>query len=275
MALTSRRSFLGICAACAQASLLSPAWVVAQRQSVPHPPDAGVVDDLVAANRILANEQVLDAYGHVSVRHPRMPDRFLLARSIAPELVTSADILEYDLDGNAIDARGRTSYKERFIHSEIYRARQTVGAIVHCHTPSLIPFGVVGQPLRPIYHQSAFIAAGVPVFDIRSAAGMTNMLIEDARLGKSLATALGDKPAALMRGHGAVIVADTIPTVVGRSVYLDMNARLQAEAMALGGNVTYLDPEEARLYAASDNYQRAWDLWKRKVAGAIASPKGR
>jgi ribulose-5-phosphate 4-epimerase/fuculose-1-phosphate aldolase len=225
-----------------------------------------VIEDLVAANRVLAEEQILDGFGHVSARHPGIADRFLLARSVAPELVTATDIMEYDLDANPSDARGRTSYRERFIHSEIYRARADVNAVVHCHTPSLIPFGVSGIALRPIYHQSSFVAEGVPVFEIREAAGMTNMLIGDARLGLALARTLGRKPAALMRGHGAVVVGDTIPTAVGRSVYLDLNARLQAQAMALGGTITYLEAEEARLYMADgNNYDRAWELWKRKA----------
>jgi ribulose-5-phosphate 4-epimerase/fuculose-1-phosphate aldolase len=227
---------------------------------------AEVIDDLVAANRVLAEEQILDGFGHVSARHPGIADRFLLARSVAPELVTATDIMEYDLDANPSDARGRTSYRERFIHSEIYRARADVNAVVHCHTPSLIPFGVSGIALRPIYHQSSFVAEGVPVFEIRESAGMTNMLIGDARLGLALARTLGRKPAALMRGHGAVVVGDTIPTAVGRSVYLDLNARLQAQAMALGGTITYLEAEEARLYMADgNNYDRAWELWKRKA----------
>ncbi len=226
---------------------------------------ADLVADLVAANRILAREQVLDGFGHVSVRHPGTRDHFLLARSVAPALVEPADILEYDLDANPVKAGGPASYKERFIHSEIYRARGDVNAVVHCHTPSLIPFGVTGVPLRPIYHQSAFVADGVPIFEIRRAAGMTDMLIEDKSRGRALAETLGPGPAALMRGHGAVVVGGSIPTVVGRSVYLDMNARLQAQAMALGGPITYLEPDEARLYNASNNYDRAWDLWKREL----------
>src|SRR5215510_2108083 len=224
-----------------------------------------VVGDLVAGNHILANENVLDGYGHISARHPQNKDRFLLSRSLAPESVTAADIMEHDLNGAPIDAKGRAPYKERFIHSEIYRARPDVRAVVHCHTPSLIPFGVVKVPLRPMYHQSAFLAAGVPVFEIRDAAGMTNMLVETAPLGAALAKTLADKPAALMRGHGAVVVADTIPNVVGRSIYLEINARVQAQAIALGGPITYIDPEEARKYAASDNYSRAWELWKKKA----------
>ena len=162
--------------------------------------------------------------------------------------------------------RGRTAYKERYIHSEVYRARPDVNAVVHCHTPSLIPFADSTVPLRPMYHQSAFLAAGVPVFEIRQAAGMTNMLVETAALGRALAKSLADKPAVLMRGHGAVVIADTILNVVGRSIYLDSNARIQAQAIALGGKITYIDPEEAKKYAASDNYSRAWELWKRKAA---------
>ena len=146
-------------------------------------PPADLISDLVAGNHILASENILDGYGHISVRRPQNKDRFLLSRSIAPESVTAADILEYGLDGEPIDPKGKTSYKERFIHSEIYRARPDVNAVVHCHTPSLIPFGVTKKPLRPMYHQSAFLAAGVPVFEIRDAGGMTNMLVETAALG--------------------------------------------------------------------------------------------
>jgi HCOMODA/2-hydroxy-3-carboxy-muconic semialdehyde decarboxylase len=231
------------------------------------PAPADLIGDLVAANHILATEGIVDGYGHVSVRSPRNKERFFLSRSIAPESVTAADVLEHGLDGEAIDPKGKTSYKERYIHSEIYRARPDVNAVVHCHAPSLIPFGVTKVPLRPMYHQSAFLAAGVPVFEIREAGGMTNMLVETAALGRALAKTLGDKPAALMRGHGAVVVADTIPNVVGRSIYLEINARVQAQAIALGGPITYIDPEEAKKYAASDNYSRAWELWKKKAAG--------
>ncbi len=224
-----------------------------------------LTDDLVAANHVLATENILDGYGHVSVGSPQNPARFFLSRSLAPESVAAADILEYGIDGEPVDAKGQRSYLERFIHSEIYRARRDVNAIVHCHTPSLIPFGVTKKPLRPMYHQSAFLAAGVPVFDIRDAAGMTNMLVETPALGRALAKVLADKPAVLMRGHGAVVVADTIPNVVGRAIYLDLNARIQLQAVELGGPITEVSPEEARKYEASDNYSRAWELWKKKA----------
>jgi ribulose-5-phosphate 4-epimerase/fuculose-1-phosphate aldolase len=142
-----------------------------------------------------------------------------------------------------------------------------VRAIVHCHTPSLIPFAASDVPLRAMYHMAAFVAEGVPVFDIRKAGGVTDLLVRNAALGRALARSLGQKPAALMRGHGAVVVASSIPAVVGRSVYLDVNARTQAQAIALGGTVTYVEADEAKLRMGDTNeYSRAWDLWKRKVA---------
>jgi HCOMODA/2-hydroxy-3-carboxy-muconic semialdehyde decarboxylase len=236
------------------------------------PPSAGsvepqLIEDLVAANRILADQGVLDGWGHVSVRHPRNPNRYLLSRSRAPELISAEDIMEFDLDSNAVDARGRPLYTERFIHGEIYKARPDVVAIVHTHAPALIPFGISKVPLKPVYHRSAFIAAGVPVFEIRERAGMTDMLIRDQALGRALADALGNHPAALMRGHGAVVVGPSLQRVVGRSIFLPLNATLQMQAAALGGPVTYLDPEEARKIEEREGYglARAWEAWKRKA----------
>jgi ribulose-5-phosphate 4-epimerase/fuculose-1-phosphate aldolase len=230
--------------------------------------------DLAIANRVLANEGVLDGFGHVSVRHPGRPDRFLLARSVAPALVEPADILEYGLDGEPIDLRDRASYLERFIHSEIYRARPDVGAIVHCHTPSLLPFAASDVPLRAIFHMAAFVALGAPVFDIRVAAGTTDLLVRNAALGRALAKTLADKHVVLMRGHGAVVVAPTLPAVVGRSVYLDVNARAQIQAIGLGGKVSYVEPDEAKLRMADPNeYARAWELWKRKVEQAAGESR--
>jgi ribulose-5-phosphate 4-epimerase/fuculose-1-phosphate aldolase len=234
------------------------------------PVDSALIDDLVAANRILVDQGVLDGYGHVSVRHPADPQRYLMSRSIAPELVTAADVMEYDLDSNPVDARGRATYLERFIHGEVYRARLDVKAVVHDHSPSVIPFGVSTAPLRPLYHMSAFLGGGVPVFDIKTASGQsTDMLVRTAALGKSLAQTLGTRPVALMRGHGAVVVGASLPLVVFRAVYTEMNARLQAQAMALGGPVTYLDDEEARRAEASvgGTVPRPWELWRRKALG--------
>ena len=225
-----------------------------------------LVGDLVYANRILYDQGVLDGFGHVSMRDPRSPERFLLARSMAPALVKAADILVYDRDGAPLNAGDRRVYLERFIHAAIYRARPDVLAIVHSHSPSLIPFGVTGTPLRPLYHMSAFLGAGAPIFDIRDVAGATDMLISDNQLGDALAKTLGDRTVVLLRGHGAVNVGTSIPQVVFRAVYTETNARLQAEAMRLG-TITYLSPEEAAKAAAALDGQllRAWDLWKARI----------
>ena len=237
--------------------------------------NAGQIDDLVSANHILYLEGVVDGFGHVSVRDERDPECFLLARSIAPAGVTASDIMAFGLDGEPLDARGRKPYLERYIHSEIYRARPDVSAIVHSHSPSLIPFGVTGTQLRPLYHMSAFLGAGAPVFEIREAGGpATDMLIRDRKLGAALAKSLGPAAFALMRGHGSVAVAGTLKQVVYRAIYAEINARLQAEAMRLG-EVTYLnDAEAAGATRANDEViDRPWDLWKIKAKGSKPKPK--
>src|SRR5215510_8200590 len=191
-------------------AVLWPVWhapALAQAQSGSGAPvEPAVIEDLVAANRILADQGVLDGFGHVSMRHPANPANLLMSRSLAPALTTAADILEYDADCNAVDDRGRASFLERFIHCEIYRARPDVKSVIHTHSPGVVPFAASTVPLRPMYHVAGFLAAGVPVFEIRNVAGMTNMLIANATLGKALAETLGDKAVVLMRGHGNVVV---------------------------------------------------------------------
>jgi HCOMODA/2-hydroxy-3-carboxy-muconic semialdehyde decarboxylase len=228
-----------------------------------------LTDDLVTANRILAMEGVLDGYGHVSVRSETNPNRYYLSRSLAPDLVEAGDVLEFDLDSKPIDPQGRTSYIEAFIHGEIYRARPDVNAVIHTHAPALIPFGVTDVPLRPIYTMGAFIGGGVPIFDIRTAtAETTDLLIRNAALGRALAQALANHGAALMRGHGAVVVGASLQDAVGRSVYLQINAALQLQAITLGGSIQYLDTDEARkLETIPNRYSRAWEMWKRKAMG--------
>jgi HCOMODA/2-hydroxy-3-carboxy-muconic semialdehyde decarboxylase len=257
------------------AALLLAAPLPARAQSAP-PVSAGPADpqriaDLVAANRILAQQGVLDGWGHVSVRHDKDPNRFLLARAIAPELVTADDIMEYDLDGNPVDQRSRNMYSERFIHGQIYKARPDVIAVVHNHAPALIPFGVTGVPLMPVYHRAAFVSGGVPVFEIRQAGGDTDMLIRNNELGRALAVALGDHAAALLRGHGAVVVAPSLPMVVSRSIFLVLDANAQAEAMQLahGKPITYLSAAEAKRINDREGYglMRAWEAWKMTAAG--------
>ncbi len=237
---------------------------VAKAQTVPGLQRKNLIDDLVAANHILASEGILDGYGHVSVRDPANPNHYFLSRSLAPGLVTAADIIEYDLDSNAINDT-RQSYRERFIHGEIYKARPDVMAVVHDHSPAVIPFSVSSVRLRAVSHMAAFIGDGVPVYEIRDVDGMTDMLVSNTKRAQALVKALGDHPAVLLRGHGAAVVGGTVKEVVGRAYYLDLNARLQEQAMLLGGKVTYFEPEEAKKTAPQDGYVRAWDVWKRKA----------
>ena len=243
----------------------------------PAPPSAievaapAVLDDLVAAGRILVDQGVLDGFGHVSLRHPNNPQHFLMSRSVAPALATPSDIIEHDLDGQGIAVNGRTLFLERFIHAEIYRTRPDVMAIVHCHSASLIPFSVSSVPMRAMFHNSAFLAAGVPVFEIRTAIGgapaMTDMLVSNAALGRALAVTLSDKAVVLMRGHGAVITAPTLPLAVFRAVYTEANARMQQQAIALGGPYTTLTPEEGVLADKVNAVisARPWELWRKKA----------
>jgi ribulose-5-phosphate 4-epimerase/fuculose-1-phosphate aldolase len=234
--------------------------------------DKALIDDLVIANHILAEQGVLDAFGHVSVRHPRDPQRFLMSRSLAPALVQAGDVMAYDLDGNAVDPRGRTSFLERFIHSEIYRARPDVKAIVHSHAPAVIAFGATQTPLRPITLVAAFLPPRVPVFEIRRTAGMTNMLVSNPQLGHALAETLGSNAVALMRGHGMVVVAPTLPLAVYRAVYTMVDARLETEAISLGGPVTFLEPQEAENAnkTLDQVHLRAWELWKLEAQGHLS-----
>jgi ribulose-5-phosphate 4-epimerase/fuculose-1-phosphate aldolase len=230
--------------------------------------------DLVAAYRILAEHGVIDAYGHVSLRSPRDPQRYFLARSLAPERVTAADLMEYDLDSRPLDAAGRESVLERFIHGEIYRARPEVQCVVHNHSPSVVPFSVTGVPMKALYHMAAFIGDGLPTFEIRDVRQGTDLLIKDSSLGKALARTLAAKPAALMRGHGSVVVGENLPRAVGRSIYLEQSARMQMQALLLagpGGTVTYFDQAEVQASVARQDYVRAWPLWRDKALAKLAA----
>ena len=223
------------------------------------------LEDLVAAYRILAEHGVIDAYGHVSMRSPDNPKRYFIARSLAPEIVQVEDIMEYDLDSKPLDERGRESVRERFIHGEIYKARPEVVAVVHNHSPSVIPFSVTGVPMKPIYHMASFIGDGVPNFEIRKVAKGTDLLVKTPALGAALAKTLGKSSAALMRGHGSVTVGENIARAVGRSIYLEQSARLQMQAMTLSKKVTYLDAGEVKASAPVQDYKRAWPMWREKA----------
>jgi len=224
--------------------------------------------DLVIASRTLAEHGVIDAYGHASARSEANPQRYLMARNLAPELVTEADILEYDLESNPINAGGIAVYNERFIHGEICKLRPDVKAIVHNHSHAVIPFSCTGVALQPIFHMSAFIGLGVPGWDIRDARKGSDLLVRDAFLGEHLARTLGKHPAVLMRGHGSTVVGENIQRAVGRSIYLDINARMQMQAIAIANGerpIVFMDEAEVAANVSWQNYERAWDLWKRKV----------
>jgi len=220
-----------------------------------------LIDDLVIADHILAEQGVLDAFGHVSARHPKNPQRFLMSRSLAPALVKAEDVMEYHLDGNAVDPKGRTSFLERFVHSQIYRTRPDVNAIVHSHAPAVIAFGTTQTPPRPITLVAAFLPQRVPIFEIRRVAGMTNML--EPALGTRAGGDLGANSVALMRGHGMVVAASS----VALAVYTLVDARLETDAISLGGPLTFLEPQEAE---SADKmldqiHLRAWELCKREA----------
>ena len=238
------------------------------------PPSGGEVAgellaDLAAASRILAAQGVVDGFGHVSMRHPSAPGRYLMARAVAPALVVPDDIIEYTLDSEACNALGRKSFLERFIHGEVYKARPDVKAVVHSHSPSVVPFGLVRAKMQAMFHNAAFLAAGVPVFDIRDKFGATNMLVGDGSKGEALAETLGARDVVLMRAHGSVACGTSLQTAVFRAVYTEVNARMQhwATALAAGEPLAALDEEEGRL--ADEVNQgaglRAWDLWRAEI----------
>lgn len=228
---------------------------------------ASTLDDLAAASRILVDQGVFDAAGHVSMRHPEHPERFLMSRSLAPQLVTPDDIMEFTLDSEPCEARGRTPFIERYLHGEIYRARGDVMAVAHGHSPSVIPFGLVSTPMRATYHNAAFLAYGVPVFDIRARFGTTDIVINSAARGAALAETLDDKVIVLLRAHGFVAVGPTLPAAVFRAIFTEVSARVQLQAEGLGGPIASLDLEEGRKADAINlaTVGRSWELWKRRV----------
>ncbi len=233
------------------------------------PANPAMIDDLVASNRILYDQGVVDGFGHVSARHDKNPNRYLLARSMAPALVTADDIMEFDLDSTPVDQRGRAVYLERFIHGEIYKLRPDVLAIVHSHSPAVLPYANTKVQLRPMNHIAGFLGGGVPVFEIRDVAGpASNMLISNGKLGHALATTLGQHPVALMRGHGSVAAAQSVRHVMFRAIYTEVNARSESDALRIGDPIFLNDGEaEAAMKTNDGLVDRPWELWKRRVVG--------
>ena len=228
--------------------------------------DPQVAVELVAANHILAHNGVLNSFGHVSVRDPRDPNRYLQSQAIAPRDVTAADLITFDLDSNPLNARGREPYRERYIHGMIYQARPDVHAVVHSHSPTIIPFSVTEKPLRAIFHNGHFLGQGTPVWEIRDHAGeQNNMLVLSNELGRSLAKALGQGSVVLMRGHGNAVAGPNLKTTVFRAIYTEVNAKLQMQAVMLGGPITFLNEYEEK---KSQNVDRPWDTWLKQVGAA-------
>jgi HCOMODA/2-hydroxy-3-carboxy-muconic semialdehyde decarboxylase len=256
------------------AKISSPRTAATQRRASERKLDPDFVDDLVAAYRTLASLNVLDAFGHVSVRDPRNPNRYLMSRSIAPEAVTAEDILLLDLDSQTVDRKDEDKllYRERFIHGEIYKVRPDINAVVHSHSPTVVPFTVTRAKLRPLLHNAGFLGYGAPLFEIRKHAGnATDLLVETPELGKALARSLGkDAAVVLMRGHGDSVVGPTLRDAVFRAYYTEVNARLQLQAITIGGPINFLTKEEAitsskaMLRAAA----RPWALWRAKALAA-------
>ena len=226
-----------------------------------------LIDDLVAASRILAQHEVVDAYGHVSARSDKRPDHFVMSRSLAPALVTAPDLMELDADSEPLAGDKRKGFLERYIHGEIYRARPEVMAVVHSHSASVIPFGATRTKLRPIYHMGSFLWSGTPVFEIRKVREQNDLLIRDRPLGKALAGTLAGCNCVLMRGHGMTVIGDSVPEAVFRAIYTEMNARLQLQAMQLEGPIEFLSDEEGRRSSAANRgtLERPWELWKKKA----------
>lgn len=242
--------------------------------SAPAPKSGGpvarsVLEDIAAASRILAEQGVVDGFGHVSLRHPDAPDRFLMSRALAPALVTPDDIMEFTLDSVACEDKGRSGFLERFIHGQIFKARPDVMAVAHSHSPSVIPFGLIDTPMRAMFHNAAFLNEGVPVFDIADEFGPTDMLVGNNEKGVALAKCLGQHSVCLMRAHGSVAVGPSLPMAVFRAVYTEVNARVQTAAtlMSGGGRIAGLNGEESVLADEVNRGAglRAWELWRKRV----------
>jgi HCOMODA/2-hydroxy-3-carboxy-muconic semialdehyde decarboxylase len=231
--------------------------------------EPSLLRDLVIANRILAQHGVLDAFGHVSIRHPEHPGQYVISRSLSPAYVTEADLQCYLIGGQLVSGDERPGYSERAIHAAVYEARPDVLAVCHNHSPSVIPFGVTGVPLRPLIHAGALIGADIPTWDIADEWGDTDLLVRTMDQGRSLARTLGPRTTALMRGHGSVVVGPNLRVITGACIYLERNALLQMQAMAMG-TVHYLTPGEVE--AASNMLQepvvsnRTWHAWSERVA---------
>jgi ribulose-5-phosphate 4-epimerase/fuculose-1-phosphate aldolase len=236
-----------------------------------------IVEDLVAANHILAAQGVVDAFGHISARHPQKPDRFLLSQAKSPELVEVNDIMEFTLKGLAVDSQGRKGYLERFIHGGLYEVRPDIQSVVHSHSRSVIPFGITGEKLRPVVHSCGTIGSEVPVWDAQHSFGDTDLLVSNTSMGLDLARAFGNGNCALMRGHGSTVAGKSIREAVYTAFYLEVNAELQLQASRLG-KIAFLTHGEiekvnSRLSRGKpgEGFDRFWEYWCRRAGGTFST----
>lgn len=258
---------------------LSPSQIGNEDSTSHSDSDAQRVSDVVTGNHILFDQGVVDGFGHISARCVKNPAHFWLSQSRAPGIVSKDDILEFDQDSQPVDGRGRPLYSERFIHGEIYLARPDVISVVHSHSTAVIPFGVTGVPLRPVIHTAGFLPQVTPVFEIRDTAGEDNgILVSTNQLGAALAKALGKSPVVLMRGHGDTVVGPSVKAAVYRAVYVQLNAQVEAEALALGGGkVTYLNAMEAanvNKMTEGNGLERVWQIWEARANANLAPLNG-
>jgi HCOMODA/2-hydroxy-3-carboxy-muconic semialdehyde decarboxylase len=234
------------------------------------------LEELVTANHILAREGVVDSFGHISIRHPDNPDRYLLSCSRAPECIKVEDLMEFTLEGEAVDPKGRDPYAERAIHGSVYELRPDINAVVHNHSPNVIPYGVTGTPLKPLLHMAAGMGSDMPIWDSRTHFGDTTLLVTTMDMGRDLASMLADNRAALMRGHGCVVVGKSVREVVFSSIYLEMNAELQFKAAMLG-EITFLSEGEVDAILERRGpytFERAWERWCGRAGRPYAPAPG-
>jgi HCOMODA/2-hydroxy-3-carboxy-muconic semialdehyde decarboxylase len=233
-------------------------------------PRKAAIADLVLANRILYQQGVLDAYGHVSVRDPEHPDRFLIARHMAPGIVTPDDIQTLDLEGNVLGGDKRKPYTEIYIHAAMFAAKPEVNGVVHTHSHSLIPFGATKTTLRPIWAPAAFLDEGTAHFDTRDGFGDTDLMIRTMPLGHALVEAIGERPVVLMRGHGGTVIGASVREAVFRAIYLEANAKIMLQSRLLGGEPIFMNHGESERSVAhlraDPSYRRAWEFWSSLVA---------
>ncbi len=227
-----------------------------------------LLDELVIANHVLANENVVDSYGHISLRHPENPEHFFISCSRSPEIVARDDLMEFDLEGNSVDGSTMVPYGERFIHGAIFEARPDVQSIVHNHALSVIPFGVTQTPLKPIIHTGAAIGQNIPIWDIEDEFGATDLLVRNMEQGRDLAKCLGNATVVLMRGHGCTIVGKHVKGATIGAVYLQISASVQLQSMQLG-KPKYLSIEETEkcteMFYSDLAMDRVWENLVRRV----------